>query len=217
LVGRPAGLSLLVFVNPSESSPIIQMTTDANRSLGLRMAVLVEGGLALLALALGWLFRVPFREQLPSSVADLPAVVLRSVVATLPLLAAFWWLLHARWPAAQQLRQQVRQLVDELFHQATLAQLALVAVLAGVGEELLFRGVIQSLAAQWTTPLAGLLIAGLIFGLCHALSRLYFVLATLVGLYFGWLFWYFDDVAAVMIAHALYDFIALVNLSRWRW
>ena len=50
-------------------------------------------------------------------------------------------------------------------------QFAMVAALAGVGEELLFRGVLQTKLGEWTTPLIGLLLASFIFGLAHALSR----------------------------------------------
>lgn len=178
---------------------------------GFRLAVLVEGGLALLAAFLAWLFHVPLREQLAG---DALQATLRGIVATLPMLAAFWMLMHVRWKSAQTLREQVGQLVSELFRKAGPAQFALIAVLAGVGEELLFRGVLQSLLVTWTGPVAGIAMAAVIFGLFHALSRLYFVLATIVGIYFGWLAFHFGDLIAPIVAHSLYDFIALVYLSR---
>lgn len=97
-----------------------------------------------------------------------------------------------------------------------MAQFALVAVLAGVGEELLFRGVLQTLLIRWTTLIVGLLAASLLFGLAHALSRIYFLLATLIGLYLGCLVIQCNDLVSVMVAHALYDFLALAYLSRHR-
>jgi hypothetical protein len=90
----------------------------------------------------------------------------------------------------------------------------MVATLAGVGEELLFRGVLQVKAGQWTTPLIGLLIASLLFGLAHALSKLYFAFAVAVGAFLGWLAIACHDLVAPMIAHGLYDFLALAYLSR---
>lgn len=190
------------------------MTTNADNSAGLRMAVLVEGGLAILAIVLGWLLAVPLRELFPRTTAEIAPAVVRGLAATLPLLLAFWWLVHARWPAARRLRKQAHQLVAELFQCASPAQLALVAALAGLGEELLFRGVLQAVVGRWTTDLGGLVVASLVFGLFHALSPLYFLLATLVGAYFGWLVLAYHDLTAAIIAHALYDFIALVYLSR---
>ena len=99
---------------------------------------------------------------------------------------------------------------------STHLQLFVLALLAGLGEELLFRGLLQAgLARLLPTPFAlvgSLLIASVIFGACHYLSHTYFVLATLAGLYFGALMLVSDSIVPPIIAHALYDFFALVYL-----
>lgn len=174
------------------------------------MAVLIEGGLVIVALGVGWLFGVPIREQLPADGGELAGAIGRGAAAALPMLAVFWWLVHSRRPALRQMREQVEELVGELFTSGNWAQFALVAVLAGVGEELLFRGVLQTLVVGWTTPVIGIVICSLLFGLAHALSRVYFVLATLIGLFLGTLAWTYQDLLAPMTAHAVYDFVALV-------
>ena len=178
------------------------------------MAVLVEGGLALVAVLLAWLFRVPLRVQIPPLGAELAYAAARGLLVTVPMLAVFFWLVHSSRATLRQLREQVEWLVGEMFPTASVAQFALVALLAGIGEELLFRGVLQTVLSQWTTPVVGLLIASLLFGAVHALSKLYFLLATLIGFCFGWLVFRYDDLVAPMVAHSLYDFIALVYLSR---
>jgi membrane protease YdiL (CAAX protease family) len=183
---------------------------------GFAMAVIVEGSLAMLGLVLAWLFRVPLRQLIPDGGTPFAWAIARGLAITVPMLAIFWWLMHWDRPTLRRLREQVEWLVGEMFPDARIAQFALVALLAGVGEELLFRGVIQTLLVDWSTPLAGLLIASLLFGAAHALSKLYFVLATLIGLCFGWLVLRYDDLIAPMIAHSLYDFVALVYLSRSR-
>jgi membrane protease YdiL (CAAX protease family) len=132
------------------------------------------------------------------------------------MLVIFWWLMHWDRPTLRQLREQVQWLIAEMFPDGRLGQFALVAVLAGVGEELLFRGVIQTLLVDWTNPIAGLLLASLVFGAAHALSKLYFALATLIGVCFGWLVLEYNDLVAPMIAHSVYDFVALVYISRSR-
>ena len=43
---------------------------------------------------------------------------------------------------------------------------------------------------------------------------IYFIAATCVGLYFGWLAMAYDDLIAPMIAHGLYDFIALTYVQQ---
>jgi membrane protease YdiL (CAAX protease family) len=178
------------------------------------MAVVVEGGLAILAIVLAWLFGVSLREQIPTGGPEVRAAILRGALVTLPMLAIFFWLVHSSRATLRQLRRQVQSLISEMFPTANVAQFALVALLAGIGEELLFRGVLQTLLVQWTTPWIGLAVTGVLFGLAHALSKLYFALATLIGLSFGWLVLHYHDLIAPMVAHSLYDFIALIYLSQ---
>jgi membrane protease YdiL (CAAX protease family) len=58
----------------------------------------------------------------------------------------------------------------------------------------------------------GLLLASLLFGLLHPLTVMYFVLASLVGVYLGCWQLATDNLLVVIVAHALYDFVALVYL-----
>jgi membrane protease YdiL (CAAX protease family) len=180
------------------------------------MAVVVEGAIALIAIILAWLFGVPLRDQMPEDWASLAVAVSRGFIATVPMLLVFWWLVHSDWPTLRELRHQVDRLIGEMFPAASAGQLALVAALAGVGEELLFRGVLQTVLIWWTPPIVGVIFASLIFGLAHALSKVYFLLATLIGLFLGALTWYFDDLVAPVVAHGVYDFVALVYLCRSR-
>lgn len=182
---------------------------------GFRMAVLVEGAIGLVAVGLAGLFGISLRDQFGSSKSDLLDGVLTGFAATLPMLAMYWWLTVSKLPLLVELRQTVLRMVRELFPNARIPELATIAVLAGVGEELLFRGVIQTAIAHWTTPAFGLAAGSLIFGGLHALSRLYFVLATLIGLYLGWLLLEYEDLTVPIIAHAAYDFIALTYLTRF--
>jgi membrane protease YdiL (CAAX protease family) len=183
---------------------------------GFPMAVIVEGAIALVSVALAWLFGVALHDQMPQDLTALGAAVARGLVATLPMLAAFWWLVNSDRPTLRALRSQVDRLIDEIFPAASVGQIALVAALAGVGEELLFRGVLQTIVGWWTTPVVGLVISGLLFGLAHALSKVYFSLATVIGLYLGGLTWYFGDLVAPIVAHGVYDFVALLYLCRAR-
>src|ERR1700720_941187 len=108
-----------------------------NRRQLLVMAVLTEGGLAVLAVALGWWLGLNPWERLQ---VDMPAV-LWGVLITLPMLAVFF--VCARLPVGPlgPIKQFVDQVVKPLFRQCTLFDLAVIAALAGLGEELLFRGV----------------------------------------------------------------------------
>lgn len=190
------------------------MDSTPERNDGFATAVLVESGIGLAAVILAWLFGVSLRDQIAPAGAPLAAAVVRGLVATIPMLLAFWWLVTSKLPMLKQLREQVEWLVSEMFPGGNAMQFAMVAALAGVGEELLFRGAIQTKLSEWTTPLAGLLLASFLFGLAHALSKLYFAFAIIVGAFLGWLALAYHDLVAPMIAHGLYDFLALVYLAR---
>jgi membrane protease YdiL (CAAX protease family) len=167
-------------------------------------------------LGLAKLLGVPLGEQFATGPEKVVYNVLLGVVATLPMLALFWLMLETRWRPLVELKAQVRRMIRELFPRASVLQLALIAVLAGVGEELLFRGVLQTAVGNWTTPLVGLAVASLVFGALHAVSWLYFILATLVGVFLGWLLIDFNDLTVPIVAHGLYDFVALLCLTRNR-
>lgn len=190
--------------------------SQAQPANGFPLAVVVEGALALGAIALAWLFGVELRQQFPATRSSWVEGGLRGIASTIPMLVFFWWLVRSPYDGPRRLRNQVERIVDELFPDASLPQFALIAILAGVGEELLFRGVLQPLFQRWTTPVVGLLLASLIFGAAHALSQTYFLLATLIGVYFGWLLFHFHDLFAPIIAHSLYDFVALVYIAKNR-
>src|SRR5215210_1270387 len=190
------------------------MDSSSRRSDGFAMAVVVEGGLALAALVLAWLFGVTLRDMFPTAGPPLASAIVRGFLATLPMLVIFWLLVNSNWPMMRQLREQVQWLIDEMFPSRSIAQFAMVAILAGVGEELLFRGALQSALGNWTTPLVGLVITSLLFGLAHALSKLYFVFAVAVGAFLGWMTLKHNDLVAPMIAHGVYDFLALTYLAR---
>ena len=64
-------------------------------------------------------------------------------------------------------------------------ELFFVAMLAGVGEELLFRGVLQIWMAERWGEVAGLVVSNLLFGFCHAVTLTYLLLAFCMGVYFG--------------------------------
>jgi membrane protease YdiL (CAAX protease family) len=188
--------------------------STADRTDGFGMAVAVEGGIAAAALVGAWLFHISLREQFAPWGESLAMALVRGLLATLPMLVAFWILVNSRMPRLRALREQVEWLVKEMFPAGDVFQFAMVAALAGVGEELLFRGILQTKLADWTTPAVGLILASLLFGLAHALSALYFAFAVAVGAFLGWLAMYYNDLVAPMIAHGLYDFVALVYLSR---
>ena len=174
------------------------------------IVALFEGGLGLLAWLLARLLGQPFWDTI---VWQIDAVVW-GILATTPLLGGLLLLVRSRREPLARLRRLVEQLVAEMFAGAGVADLAVISLLAGVGEELLFRAVLQGAMSEWIGVPAALIVASVFFGLAHLVTKTYAVLATVVGLYLGGLWLYFDNLLVPIVVHALYDFVALTYLIR---
>jgi membrane protease YdiL (CAAX protease family) len=174
------------------------------------LAILFEGSLAIVAVLLGWLLGYDPLVHVHWTWL----VAAWGTAATLPPLAMMFWCSRTRWAPCRSLTRLVRKLILPWFARATLLDLALVSISAGVGEELLFRGFLQAAIADWTNPWIALAIASLLFGLAHFITPMYAVLATLLGAYLGGLWLACDNLLAPIVTHALYDFLALVYLLR---
>ena len=101
-------------------------------------------------------------------------------------------------------------------HRYHWTDLLILAAIAGVSEELLFRGVIQPwIEASWGITV-GLIGSNIVFGLVHAVTPLYAVLAALVGIYLGLSLDYSGErnLLIPIIIHGFYDFLAFVALMR---
>jgi hypothetical protein len=101
-----------------------------------------------------------------------------------------------------------------MFGGASVAQLAAVAIAAGFGEELLFRGLVQAGISDFLGVTIGLAVASVLFGVCHWLNTTYAILAMLAGAYFGLLLVATGNILTPIVAHAAYDFLALSYLVR---
>ena len=176
----------------------------------LPLAILFEGGLGLAALALGWLV-----GQSPAARIDwnLSAVAI-GCAASLPLLLALVGMSHCRAAACVRLLQVVEELIVPLFERCGVLEIAVISLFAGVGEELLFRGVIQAALGEWLSPAVGLIAASLLFGLAHPLTTGYAVVTALAGLYLGILCLGTDNLLVPIVTHAVYDFLAILYLVR---
>jgi len=180
-------------------------------------AVAFEGGLALLALGvaalLGWPSPTAPAGRVDRSV-EIQIVI--GTLAALPMVGAFL-LLERRPPGwFSDVRQEATRLAGSLFRRASVAQLLLVSAVAGIGEELLFRGLLIGSVSQGAgigLP-AALVLSSVVFGLAHPISRSYAVVAGVVGMYLGTTYLWSGGVLAPIVAHGLYDFVALWYLLR---
>jgi uncharacterized protein len=188
-----------------------RMLNDAPRRREVvLLAVLFEGGLGALALGFGWLVGCPPWQGLYWHVR----AVFLGASATLPLLLLL--LLCVRWPIGPlaQIKIFTEEVIKPLFRPCTLLDLAAISLLAGFGEEMLFRGVLQDVFSRWLDPWAALALASVLFGLLHLITPTYAVLAALMGAYLGWLYARTGNLLVAIATHALYDFFALSDIVR---
>jgi membrane protease YdiL (CAAX protease family) len=176
------------------------------------MAVAFEGGLVVSGLAIGWLMSPPAWELAHWSVK----AVLLGTLWALPLLVALVFLRQMRAGVVGRLNRTVDELLVPLFSELGLWQFALISLLAGVGEELLFRGILQRLLSGPLGEIWAVALTSVVFGLAHLITPLYGVLAALVSVYLGWLFVRNENLTVPIVTHAMYDFVALAYLARGR-
>lgn len=173
------------------------------------MAMLFETGLGFVGVLIAWAAGINLSSQLTVS----QDTVLRGVLAALPMIVLLVVFYESTWQPLVNLRREVEKVVQELFVGCRWFEFALVSLAAGFGEEILFRGVLQPLVIHWTVPWIGVIVVALLFGLAHALTPTYFIAATVIGIYFGWLAFAYEDLVAPIVAHAVYDFAALVFIQ----
>ena len=174
------------------------------------LALLFEGGLALLAWLLGWALNGTPSVGLRWDAAD----ALFGLAATLPMLAGLG--ASIRWPLGPlaQIKEVSDDFIRPLFAACSVADLALISLVAGVGEELLLRGFLQALIQEHAGWVAGWFAASVVFGLLHFITPAYGAYAGLMGLYLGGVWLGSGNLLVAVIAHALYDFLALVYVVR---
>jgi len=128
------------------------------------------------------------------------------------LLAAMNYVLLVRAPAnwlVDGVRSVYEEVLVPLFARQSVVGIVLLGAAAGIGEEWLFRGVLQ--------PTVGLVLASLIFGLAHvggARMLAFGVWATAMGFLMGGLAIATGGLIAPMIAHGVYDMLALAFIRR---
>ena len=172
------------------------------------MFVLLERGHGPLALLLGWGLKQP---PLADFALDLDAF-LWGLAASVPMIA--FAAACMRWPIGPlaRIKEFLNRELAPILEGCEGPDLALVSVAAGVGEEMLFRGVIQGALSRLLGPGLGIALASLLFGLLHPISPSYMVLTALLGGYLGLVWVGTGNLLTVIVAHAVYDFVALMLL-----
>jgi uncharacterized protein len=177
-----------------------------------KSACLFEASLIVIAVGLGWLAGVnPFANFHYSQ-----AAFFYGILGTAPLFLLFMFLQQLSNDSVVSIRRMLLDTLAPGLQHCNWADLFVLAAIAGVSEEVLFRGVLQPWFESAWGATAGLIGSNLIFGLVHAITPLYTVLAALVGIYLGLALDYGGErnLWVPVIIHGLYDFLAFLVIMK---
>lgn len=175
----------------------------------------------LLATGVGWLCLIGLRAVVsdgsaPGRGRDARTALLGYPLFLLlfvPLLAAYAWTLQelgVTFPPQDVLQLAVQ---PELPVTTRLLVLASICIVGPLGEEVLFRGYVQSALRGLLGPAGGLLVTSVLFGLVHGL--VYAVPTGLIGLWLGWLRERTGGLLAPFVAHALHNSVTVAVVLCW--
>lgn len=188
-------------------------------------AVLFESSLGLLAFFFGWALGPDPRDLIPE--LDLqetwPIIsgVLYGCLAAIPILIFIEAIRRLPWEPVRELERLTDDSLIKTLLKLRPGELVVISVCAGIGEELLFRGWML----PWLAGSAGgdptqlefvlaLVASSVAFGLMHPITKLYVVLAALMGVYFGVLMLWSGNLLVPIAAHATYDAVQLILTAR---
>lgn len=173
-----------------------------NRRHFVPLAFAFEGSLAAIAFGLGWCFGVKPAARITFETQGL----LWGAAGTIPMIILF--AVANRYPVGplRKIKQFLLEALGPSLVACTWYDLLFLATVAGIGEELLFRGVLQ--------PVCGLFWSNVLFGLAHFITPAYALFAGAVGGYLGGLLEGANNLLAPIVAHALYDFLAFLIVAR---
>lgn len=210
-----------VDLEPEHSSLPEDAAPPHERPLNIQLlTILVEGGLLVAALLIGIIFRFHDPAQPLDEILQWPwlSSLGWGVISALPMFLGAVWLSKSQIKWCREFTIEVDKIVKSLFKNCSILGLFWISIWAGLGEEMMFRwclqGGLQKLIPGFAGVITALLIASVIFGVLHWVNKTYAILATMIGIYFGVLMIVSQTVLVPMIAHAIYDFAALLWITR---
>jgi len=215
--GRRYGRSTLSALPFDEDGPIDNPVGEDN--FDAKTTVALVGGqsaLVIVAVIAAALFGTP-NLGLGSGFGLTADAVRYGTLATVPLFVLAYVLdfVEKGVPALQDVTKATQRSVLALLGRRRKPIVALGTALAlgaaaGLGEEMLFRGVLQTELSSRLGDGIALGLSSIIFGALHAVTPLYAALASLASVFFGYLYVESQNLAVPIVCHGLYDVGALL-------
>lgn len=182
----------------------------------LLLGISLEGALILLSIAWGYFRNIPLLSLLTWTG---PASLLAPLALLLALNHLLFEILAKRVSWLSELSNFKNEVVLPLAGGLSVPGIFLLAVLSGIGEELLFRGILFEEARRIGGNHVAAISTGLLFAWIHfigAVKRypLTFLLYCIVGISLGYLMSESGSLLLLILTHGSYNFCALLFLSR---
>ncbi len=174
------------------------------------IVLVVEAVLAAVGLVVGWWIGTPILEV---TRVDLYSGVL-ALAATLPLVAFVFWGMRTKLAFFARLQELFRETLVPLFASCSRLEILLISIMAGIGEEVFFRAFLQGSLGRVVNPWIALALVSALFGLAHYVSLSYAIITGLLGVYMGTLLLLTGNLFVAVAVHALFDFVAILYISR---
>lgn len=180
--------------------------------------IIFEGAMALIGALLALFCGLDLGKAFQTSdIADFFNQLALGVGIAAALGIVFTVLDHVPWSQLKRVSEKTREIVNESLKNSSHFNRFLVCLMAGVGEETLFRGFIfVAIFEFWPWGLefnmniiAAIVVSSVLFGLGHSITLLYFFLTALLGVFFCLVFLWTGSLIAPVVAHTLYDFYAI--------
>ncbi len=180
------------------------------RNRSLLIALGFEAAIGVIGVAAALMFRIPLLPTLTLS----GHAVLVSAAGILVLTLMLLLVVRSSWPPFGRIREQLDRTLGVLFRNASVPALLALSLVAGFGEEILFRGALQQGLDVLMPTILAVVLANVVFAFAHLITITYGILALLMGGVLSAVFLFSDSLIAAALTHAVYDFIALVYYLR---
>ncbi|MGX2038916.1 CPBP family intramembrane glutamic endopeptidase [Methylocaldum sp. MU1018] len=178
----------------------------------LKIATWFEGGLILLAYGIGWAVSINPLAHIGFG----PMALAWGILGTLPLYLLFALSYSLPWSGMRAVKSFLVEKLGPFLSHCRWQELLYLGFLAGISEEILFRGLLQPWFEQNWGWIGGIVFSNLVFALVHWVTPLYALLAGLTGVYLGIALDFGGERNLVIpiLIHAIYDFLAFIAVAQ---